>query len=926
MLCPGIPAPSKPPGRKHCAGQLPADFLAIEDTFKEKKAAFEKKSQEAGGQVTGDDGKVMKGPVRVAIRQDIVKSAFDQIPKEEQQKWQSKAEQDHGQRLEKWANSKELHFSTDPEERQRSIDLLHSWVMPLLEGIQGLTGLNVSMFCSGPIPADQGNINVLGMHCGQTIANPCETFGTKYQDQLRLHLYPLLANFCAQTHTLDECRWSSLGADAKLGKFFETDEVHLDGLGNEDRARFVAMTTSDTGDEASSSAAKPTASTSPSTSATTSSSSIPKSKPVETSSAAKPITSTSTSASTASTSSSSNSKSKAAVANPRAASSASTPPISILKSKSLEASSAATPADASSASIPSTSILKNKSVEMSSAKPTTSTLPSTSSSSIPKSKLVEVSSGAKPTTLTSAMTSSTSNPKSKSSAGNPRASSSASTPLTSIPKVKSLSASSAAKPSPASSASTSCTSSYKSRSEAMPSSAKPTALSSAPASTGPYRAISSRLDPRPPPVIPASSLHRDKGETTSCRALPVGGGAKVSTAKSTAKRLKGKTGQHAKERTAAASPLSPDAGEPTNPILLSSSPAGPTTSSKCRRISSPISISSTGSSPIPSPTRKARRMSSPSPSPSEHTATPHAPVRPETVRASSPPESSQPRLSLTPPPSTQPRGTKRAWAVDVKDEPDSPASSASMEEISLALAADAGSSPVKSAGRKKGKISLPISRPYVEISVPRKRARMSGGTRDDKRSRRSASSSSQGPVSVSAVERGLGKEKGKEKEKDYIVCLPDDCEGYMVRTMELCSRVASGNQEELWVELATAYVALEVVRNYKPGKLNTDGRPDLSSFKSGFQRWWWNIAPDWRRMDGEDAALLHGDGDWTVLYDTSTGPNGMSSVMAALAWWLDEVEGLLTGNPRERQLKEELEDWVESARDVLWPYNEMLKL
>ncbi|KAL0569217.1 hypothetical protein V5O48_012754, partial [Marasmius crinis-equi] len=603
-------------------------------------------------------------------------------------------------------------------------------------------------------------------------------------------------------------RQSSLGADAKLGKFFETDEVRLDGLGNKDRARFVAMTTSDTGDKASSSAAKPTASTSSSTSATTSSSSIPKSKPVETFSAAKPITSTSTSASTASTSSTSNSKSKAAAANPCAASSASTPPISILKSKSLEASSAATPAHASSASIPSTSILKNKSVEMSSAKPTTSTLASTSSSSIPKSKLVEVSSGAKPTTSTSAATSSTSNPKSKSSAGK-------------------------------------------------------------------FSFNPTHFDPQSQVAL---SLF----------------------------------------------------GCETQPCELSIDLMYFQLQKQVRSYAF----------------KKACRMSSPLPSPSERTATPHAPVRPETVRASLPLESSQLRLSLTPPPSTQPRGTKCAWAVNVKDELDSPVSSASMEAISLALAADAGSSPVKSAVRKKGKISLPTSRPYVEISVPRKRARMSGGTQDDKQSHRLALLSSQGPVSVSAVERGLGKKKGKEKEKNYIVCLPDDCEGYMVRTMELCSRVASGNQEELWVELAAAYVALEVVRNYKPRKLDTNGRPDviaqwikharspryhppikLSSFKSGFQRWWWNIAPDWRRMDGEDAALLHGDGDWTVLYNTSTGPNGMSSVMAALAWWLDEVEGLPTGNPRECQLKEEeLEDWVESTRDVLWSYNKMLKL
>ncbi|KAL0565811.1 hypothetical protein V5O48_016206, partial [Marasmius crinis-equi] len=98
------------------------------------------------------------------------------------------------------------------------------------------------------------------------------------------------------------------------------------------------------------------------------------------------------------------------------------------------------------------------------------------------------------------------------------------------------------------------------------------------------------------------------------------------------------------------------------------------------------------------------------------------------------------------------------------------------------------------------------------------------------------------------------------------------------------------------------------------------------AFAPAFQAWWWNIAPDWKRTEGEDAMLLREVGDWTELYEQSTGPNRMSSVMAALAWWLDAIQQLPVGGPRERQFKQrEKDEWMEMADDVLWLYEEMLQ-
>ncbi|KAL0564218.1 SERTA domain-containing protein 3 [Marasmius crinis-equi] len=946
------------PGRRSSAYNLwykhKNNFLdeAIEEAYKEKKAVFEKRRAEGGGTIDVQDGKVEKAPARVAIRQDLVKGAFDALSKEEQKDWQTKAAQEHRERTQKWSNQKELHFSTDPEDRQHAIDELRGWVMPLLEGIQGFTGLNVSMFCSGPIPADQGKISVLGFHQGRTIANPCETFGMKYREQIKTYLNPMLADFCVQTHTLEECRRSSLGADAELGKLFQTDDVDMQPLGPEVRASFAAIERGNASPSSLTSAVPPT----------TGGVAKPEAKTTASSSASSSTAGSSTpSSAVPAMGSSSTSYTKANDTTPSSSAASSTAgssmPSSLAPGKG-SSSTASTSASTASPAVPTE--LSSTTSSAGPAKGSSSTASSSISSSAVPTKVSMLN--AKPTA--------------------PRPTAPAATSASAASKVKARNASSK-RPSTSSSG-------FGSVSSAGVSSSGKVTMK-APTSHMVAQARG-RVDPRPPPVIAASSLQPSKAKTGTGRPLPVGGASSVAkkpqgsgppnersaikvdalragyaaklaqtTSSSAPRRSAGNLSRTAPlqsqpVRIPQRSSPSPDVGDPTNPIILSSSPAVPTTTKRRRHVS-PISVSSTGSSPIPSPTRKARRMTSPSPSPSERTATPCAPVRPETVRPSSPPESSQPRASVTPPPSTQPRGKKQPR---VKEESRSPASSSSADEISAALAEVTYSSPVKPVKRKASALELPTARPYVEISRPTKRGRISEAPAESEGNSRSVSRASSSAAPIVSRSRGRemgevkdgegscesGKRKGKSKEKSYIVCLPDDCEPYLERTMELCSRVAVGEQEELWVALTAAYVALEVVRNYKPGKLDTDGRPavvgnwikharspryrppiNVADFRSKFAAWWWNIAPDWRRTEGEDAVLLREDGDWTVLYETSTGLNGLSSVMAALAWWLDEVQNLPIKTPRERQFRrQEEEEWAEAASDVLWSYEEMLKL
>ncbi|KAL0564959.1 hypothetical protein V5O48_017073 [Marasmius crinis-equi] len=57
---------------------------AIEQAFQFQKAEFEKRREAAGGTLFGKDGKVLRGPPWLPIRQEIVKRHFDQLPKQEQ--------------------------------------------------------------------------------------------------------------------------------------------------------------------------------------------------------------------------------------------------------------------------------------------------------------------------------------------------------------------------------------------------------------------------------------------------------------------------------------------------------------------------------------------------------------------------------------------------------------------------------------------------------------------------------------------------------------------------------------------------------------------------------------------------------------------------------------------------------------------------
>jgi hypothetical protein len=97
-----------------------------------------------------------------------------------------------------------------------------------------------------------------------------------------------------------------------------------------------------------------------------------------------------------------------------------------------------------------------------------------------------------------------------------------------------------------------------------------------------------------------------------------------------------------------------------------------------------------------------------------------------------------------------------------------------------------------------------------------------------------------------------------------------------------------------------AAVAAWIARARKP---TWEPMIDVETYPSQFTSWWSAMQPSNRKLK-KDMFVAHGrDG----VYDWSTvrifGPNGIASVIAALAWWQKTVNALSTSERIQEQLR-----------------------
>ncbi|KAL0576614.1 SERTA domain-containing protein 3 [Marasmius crinis-equi] len=190
------------------------------------------KNTENTAQVAG--GKAKKA--FVTLRQDVIKAEFAKLSQEEQRQWQERVESDFQARRQAWDSSVDHAYSREPEACQRAIEDLPTWTIPILEGIRAITGMNVSLFAGGPLPADGGNINVMGIHCGSTKETTPRTFGVVHRKNIQQYIVPMFGDFCRKTFSQEDCDSASLGGEHKTGGIFALDtEVMLDRWGEKER-------------------------------------------------------------------------------------------------------------------------------------------------------------------------------------------------------------------------------------------------------------------------------------------------------------------------------------------------------------------------------------------------------------------------------------------------------------------------------------------------------------------------------------------------------------------------------------------------------------------------------------------------------------------------------------------------------------------
>ncbi|KAL0565475.1 SERTA domain-containing protein 3 [Marasmius crinis-equi] len=399
--------------------------------------------------------------------------------------------------------------------------------------------------------------------------------------------------------------------------------------------------------------------------------------------------------------------------------------------------------------------------------------------------------------------------------------------------------------------------------------------------------------------------------------------------------------------------------------IKTSDQAGRGSASSPIRLDSPIQLDSPQSSraatpdvDLPRPRAPSGRDASPSASSAASVVSPQ--LRLKRVVASSPPSSSP--LDVDMPPSTQPRRNRVSSRVDPKIEPTEPG----LEIVKSSKRAH--QSGQESGRSKRRRVDMGLDSSEDEISAQLEQVIPSSPLPPSSPVPSTSSRSRQvlSHVEVSRSKGGRAKGKGSALRRagdspssgaktkynaavdpstvdtsSYAVELPEDAPRYVHLTIEMSSavKVLDGG----FVEILKLWVAFEKWSGFvERGKLTTKARPpqvsiwiahgrranfvpeiaDVHEYGKQVMSWWRNCAPEWRAVKGT-TELRRARGSWEDL--RVSGVNGLTSVVAALAWWMGAIARLRNDKPRERQFYErELEAFVGMLHDVRYSLGQLL--
>ncbi|KAL0568906.1 hypothetical protein V5O48_013062 [Marasmius crinis-equi] len=853
----------------------------------------------------------------VSIRQLVVKGEFEKLPADEQEHWKNLAKEEHAKRKREFQELQEAGYSEDPGKRQAAIERFPVWIMEVLQEASKATSLHMSVFAGGPMPAAGGELKMIGVHVGRTMGPAGQSFGVAYQGAVESVVTQIYGEFLRDCFSKEDCEAMSLSSATRgdlKGLYEGNDAISINDIPILPQKQEEGAASAPNAAGASSLASSEV--------------------DVTTSSASGAPEAGGTSATSS------------------AISGASIEVATDSASAHVSRASSLFSSGGSKSAIPTTSSTSKPSPSTNTDLPSVSAEPAIAT--VPKTQPPVKPSLSKP---------------SKPSAVPSRSKIERSLPTGGLKRPFSVAAGDCA---PSTSSAASKSSKLSTSRDEKPPRDLPIGRNSLipPRRPAPVH----RSAEYPPSTINTTALRR-RGREKTYASMTTGGhappvlphahpdlpklAAQITRQEIVARQAlspgwetDGSLGRTSRERKS----RNPSMAKARRESLHSDSgPGGKGSASSPIRIDSPVSSRApTPDLDLPLPPPVSARDTSPSASSVASAVSPQ--LRPARVRASSPPASSPvPQM----PPSTQPHcrvAAQQLSHVEAKEEPIedesgllragskrtkperedlrrgkrrrvSPDLDASEDEISAHLEDLPPSSPLASASSRRKVLS------HVEVSR---------GPSTGSRVQKSRSKTSGTPASGGKSKYYAAVDPSSIDTNEYAVQLPDDAPRYMHLTMEMCSGVQRVEGDfidvlRLWVEFEEESGFLE------KGKLTTQGRPqqvavwishgrranfspditDLHEYGRQVREWWWNCAPEWRQVKGMKELRRGRGGSWEDL--RVSGVNGLTSVVAALAWWMDALARLRRDKPRDRQFYErELEHFVMTLKDVTYSLGQLV--
>ncbi|KAJ7507413.1 hypothetical protein B0H11DRAFT_2218261 [Mycena galericulata] len=132
----------------------------------EEKIAPEVKKKWAKKSAAGSNVQTQKEPT-AAFRAEVAREMFAQLPSEVQSKYAERAKSEAAERREAYVRALKGEPSKSPEDRQKCIDNVGSFLGPILEGIHKYTGLHSVIIMGGPIPKFGGDLRTVYVSYGR---------------------------------------------------------------------------------------------------------------------------------------------------------------------------------------------------------------------------------------------------------------------------------------------------------------------------------------------------------------------------------------------------------------------------------------------------------------------------------------------------------------------------------------------------------------------------------------------------------------------------------------------------------------------------------------------------------------------------------------------------------------------------------------